>query len=173
MGVYFLAGIYGVGKSTLGNELSRQMNMPFFSAGDLISEVNGETYGANKVVANKSENQSILAQRVRQLLVKHPKILLAGHFCIVNSMGKVDPLPKHVFGELSIEKIVLLEADATQIADHLSRRDGRQYPTELIEQMAETEREMAYSIAARLPCAVVQHHMAYSETDAAAIISKI
>ena len=107
MGVYFLAGIYGVGKSTLGNELSRQMNMPFFSAGDLISEVNGETYGANKVVANKDENQSILAQRVRQLLVKHPKILLAGHFCIVNSKGKVDPLPEHVFGELSIENMFL------------------------------------------------------------------
>lgn len=173
MGVYFLAGIYGVGKSTLGDELSRQMNMPFFSAGDLISEVNGEIYGANKVVADKDKNQNILAQRVSRLFKNYPEILLAGHFCIVNSKGKVDPLPESVFGELGIEKIILLEADTAQIADHLSCRDGKQYPVELIEQMAATEREMAYNIAARLPCTVVQHHMTYSEADVAVLISKM
>lgn len=173
MGVYFLAGIYGVGKSTLGNELSRRMNMPFFSAGNLISEVNGEIYGANKVVADKNEDQNILAQRVKRLLEKYPKVLLAGHFCIVNSKGKVDSLPEYVFEELDIEKIILLEADTAQIADHLTNRDGKQYPVGLIEQMAATEREMAYSIAARLSCALVQHHMAYSGADAAVLISKM
>ena len=173
MGVYFLAGIYGVGKSTLGDELSRRMNMPFFSAGDLISEVNGETYGANKVVADKDGNQNVLVHQVNSLLEKYPKILLAGHFCIVNSENKVDPLPESVFGELGIEKVLLLEADTAQIADHLSLRDGKQYPVELIEQMAATEREMAFSIAARLSCTVVQHHMAYSGADAAVLISKM
>ena len=173
MGVYFLAGIYGVGKSTIGDELSRRLHMPFFSAGDLISEVNGEIYGANKVVANKDENQNILAERVNRLLEKYPKVLLAGHFCIVNSKGEVDPLPGSVFGELGIEKIILLEAGTAQIADHLSRRDGKQYPVKLIEQMAATEREMAYSIAARLSCTVVQHHMGYSGAEAATLRSKM
>ena len=173
MGVYFLAGIYGVGKSTLGGELSKRLNIPFFSAGDLISEVNGEVYGANKVVADKDKNQNILAQRVSRLLENHPRILLAGHFCIVNSEGKVDPLSEHVFGELGIEKIILLEAEMMQIADHLNRRDGKRYSVELIKQMAATEREMAYNIAAKLSCTVVQHHMAYSEEDVEKLISKI
>lgn len=173
MGVYFFAGIYGVGKSTLGDKLSRRMNIPFFSAGDLISEVNGEVYGANKVVADKDKNQNILAQRVSRLLENYPKILLAGHFCIVNSEGKVDPLPENVFGELGIEKIILLEADTTQIVDHLNHRDGKRYSVELIKQMAATEREMAHSMAAKLSCEVVQHHMAYLEEDVEKLINKM
>lgn len=60
-----------------------------------------------------------------------------------------------------------------QIADHLNHRDGKQYPDELIEQMAATERKLAYDIAARLPCAVVQHYMAYSEADAKMLIGKM
>ncbi len=47
MGVLFLAGIYGVGKSTLGETLSQRQGIPFYSAGDLISQVNAEIYGAN------------------------------------------------------------------------------------------------------------------------------
>jgi len=42
MGTYFLAGIYGVGKSTIGEKLSTVLDIPFYSAGDLISQVNGE-----------------------------------------------------------------------------------------------------------------------------------
>ena len=44
-GVVFIAGTYGVGKSTLCNNLSSVLGIPSFSAGDLISEVNGEIYG--------------------------------------------------------------------------------------------------------------------------------
>lgn len=49
-GVIFIAGTYGVGKSTLCDKLCRKLNIPAFSEGDLISEINGETYGKNKVV---------------------------------------------------------------------------------------------------------------------------
>jgi len=43
-----LAGTYGVGKSTIGATLSAKASIPFFSAGSLISEVNGEEYGAKE-----------------------------------------------------------------------------------------------------------------------------
>ena len=59
---------YGVGKSTLCNKLSTALKIPDFSAGDLISAVNGETYGENKVVRDKDANQNILASQVKQLL---------------------------------------------------------------------------------------------------------
>ena len=48
MSVIFVAGIYGVGKSTLCEKLSQRMSIPSYSAGDLISRVNGERYGATK-----------------------------------------------------------------------------------------------------------------------------
>ena len=35
-GVIFVAGIYGVGKSTLCEKLSKELKIPFYSSGDLI-----------------------------------------------------------------------------------------------------------------------------------------
>jgi len=63
----FIAGAYGTGKSTLCSKLSAKIQIPFFSAGDLISEINGEQYGANKVVSDKKRNQTLLAKKVQEL----------------------------------------------------------------------------------------------------------
>lgn len=89
MPTIFLAGVYGVGKSTLAEKLSSSSGIPCFSAGDLISKVNGEKYGSNKVVVDKNKNQDILAACVSEILQKSEAIILAGHFCIVNREGKV------------------------------------------------------------------------------------
>ena len=68
MGTIFIAGSYGVGKSTLCEMLSSILRIPAYSAGDLISNVNGEIYGANKAVKNKDKNQDILAIEVKKKL---------------------------------------------------------------------------------------------------------
>ena len=57
VGTIFIAGSYGVGKSTLCDKLSKALGLPTYSAGDLISSINGEQYGANKAVQNKETNQ--------------------------------------------------------------------------------------------------------------------
>ena len=87
-GVFFIAGVYGVGKSTLCEKLSKKLRIPFYSSGDLISKDNGELYGANKVVKDKNKNQNILADAVRQIFLAYPSILLAGHFCIFNKKNR-------------------------------------------------------------------------------------
>ena len=89
MGTILIAGSYGVGKSTLCAALSMASLIPTFSAGDLISNVNGEQYGANKVVKNKEENQDILAVEVNRILAHYDTILLAGHFCIFDKYDNV------------------------------------------------------------------------------------
>lgn len=66
MGTIFVAGSYGVGKSTLCNVLSKALDIPTFSAGDLIGNINGEQYGANKAVKNKDVNQDILGIEVKK-----------------------------------------------------------------------------------------------------------
>lgn len=38
----FIAGVYGTGKSTMCTALSERLHIPAFSAGDLISMMNGE-----------------------------------------------------------------------------------------------------------------------------------
>ena len=165
MGVLFLAGIYGVGKSTLGENLSQRQGIPFYSAGDLISQVNGEKYGANKVVVDKVGNQDILAMQIDRLLKQYDRILLAGHFCIVNKHGEVDCLPQDAFKNLHLDKIILLEAKKEEILDHLHARDAKKYSPELISALMQTEREMAYAVSAELNCPIATHCMTYSPTD--------
>lgn len=164
MGVLFLAGIYGVGKSTLGETLSQRQGIPFYSAGDLISQVNGEIYGANKVVADKVRNQDVLAIQIDRLLKQYDRILLAGHFCIVNKHGEVDCL-QDAFKNLHLDKIILLEAEEEQILDHLRARDAKKYSPELVAALMQTEREMAYAVSAELNCPIATHCMTYSPTD--------
>lgn len=44
----FIAGVYGTGKSTMCSVLSEMLHIPAFSAGDLISAINGEQYGSKQ-----------------------------------------------------------------------------------------------------------------------------
>ena len=81
-GIIFVAGIYGVGKSTLCERLGLSIGIPCYSAGDLISALNGETYGRNKTVVNKEKNQDILVAAVNDRLQKDTAFILSGHFCI-------------------------------------------------------------------------------------------
>ena len=169
MGVILLAGIYGVGKSTLGENLFQRRGIPFYSAGDLISHVNGEIYGANKVVADKEANQNILAMQIERLLGQHDRILLAGHFCIVNKHGEVDRLPRDAFKNLHLDKIILLEAEKEQILEHLRARDAKKYSPELVAALMQTERKMAYAVSAELNCPIATHCMTYIPADISTI----
>lgn len=78
--VVFVSGVYGVGKSTLCNNLAQKCHIKFYSAGDIISEENGEKYGSNKLVKNKELNQDILIKKISKKLEHEKIILLAGHF---------------------------------------------------------------------------------------------
>ena len=80
MGTIFVAGSYGVGKSTLCDKLSKALGLPAYSAGDLISSINGEQYGANKAVQNKEANQDLLAIEVRKNWPSIPQYSLLGIF---------------------------------------------------------------------------------------------
>lgn len=172
-GVYFIAGVYGVGKSTLCKKISTHLGIPFYSSGDLISNVNGELYGANKVVKDKAQNQNILVSAVNQLYLRYPTILLAGHFCIFDKNTKVDILPKDVFAQLKILKIILLEADEEIIIDHLSKRDNKFYSKEQIIKLQSTERSQALKIASELEIPIVIHQMKFDDCDIDEILIKI
>ena len=97
--VIFISGVYGVGKSTLCSKLSSMTGIPAFSAGDLISEINGEVYGRNKVVKDAKSNQDILISAVDTKLKEYSRFLLAGHFCIVDRYNNPGPEAVTFFAE--------------------------------------------------------------------------
>ena len=165
MGTTFVAGVYGVGKSTLCDTLAVSLGIPAYSAGDLISQANGEKYGANKVVQDKEKNQDILAIKVAEKLEEYSSILLAGHFCIFDKENRVDKLPDTVFEKLQIEQILLLEADVNQIIYNLNNRDGKKYMQENLSMLLAEERSMAMKISELLNIPLYIHQMSFTKTD--------
>ncbi len=173
MGTIFLAGIYGVGKSTLAHALTTRLGVESFSAGDLISKENGETYGTNKAVSDKNKNQDILETSIAAILQKTDRIILAGHFCILNQLGEIEKLPDNVFEKLQIEKIILLEASPQSVVAHLFGRDGKSYSLESITAMMEEEHRLAAKTARRLHCPLIIHEMKYMESDVQTLLSEL
>lgn len=165
MGTLFVAGVYGVGKSTLCKQLSEALHIPFFSAGDLISKINGEQYGANKAVSDKYNNQDILSIEVHSQLKNNPRIILAGHFCIFTKDNQVDHLPEAVFQELVITKILLLESNTEKLLSNLSLRDKRRYTYQQILALQQAEQAMSKRIAAQIGCELLTHSMKFDGTD--------
>lgn len=165
MGTIFVAGSYGVGKSTLCDALSKTLTIPAYSAGELISNINGERYGANKAVQNKDANQDILAIEVKKKLEQYPTILLAGHFCIFDKLNRVEKLPYSVFEKISIEQILLLEADPVRISDNLRTRDKKEYEYKHIQLLLKEERRAAIEVSQQCGCSLHIHQMAFDKSD--------
>lgn len=170
-GVIFVAGSYGVGKSTLCKKLSSAFSIPFYSAGDLISEFNGETYGPNKVVKDKNHNQDILIDAVNDKLQTSPSIILAGHFCIFDNLNHVEKLPEYVFDFLPIQSILLLEANTDRIICNLQNRDGKKYLPSHIDNLKIAEHFQAYKIANKLQVPIHVHQMEFNDSDIDKVLS--
>ena len=164
-GIIFVAGTYGVGKSTLCDKLSKKLNIPSYSSGDLISEINGEIYGANKVVKDKTANQNILISAVKRKLSLNPVFMLAGHFCIFNKSGEVELLPEFVYKEMQISKLILLETDVNTIINNIRSRDNKLYSLDAIKSLILTERKQAEIISEQLNLPLHVHKMNFDQTD--------
>ena len=173
MGTIFIAGVYGVGKSTLVQKLASRINTPCFSSSTIISAVNGEQYGRNKAVKDKYKNQEILVARVSELLKELDQIILTGHFCILNKQNNIENLPQSVFHNLSIDCIILLEASPERIALNLQKRDGIEYSLETIRGLSIRERTCAHQIADALRCPLIIHHMSYDNNDIQDLVTKL
>ena len=164
-GIYFVAGVYGVGKSTICQKLSEMSSIPFYSAGDLISEVNGEIYGANKVVKNKERNQDILLAAVEPKLQSVSSIILAGHFCIFDKDLNVELLPEYVFDQLHISKLILLEAAIEQIDNNIQKRDTKKYSIDAIKAIKNLEHIQACKVAEKLKVPFLIYEMQFNQLD--------
>jgi len=163
-GVVFVAGVYGVGKSHLCRLVSNEMGIPFYSAGDLISEQNGETYGRNKAVVNAEKNQDILISSVESK-VKHCDIILAGHMCVFDKNGCILRIDLNQLKRMHIVKMVLLTADISRVYNNLSCRDNVCYSLDTLGELMQIESEQFFTLAElkNLPANIIE--MSYSEND--------
>lgn len=172
-GVIFVAGVYGVGKSTMCSSLSELLNIDAYSAGDLISECNNEIYGKNKKVRDKDGNQDVLIECVDRKLREKNSIILAGHFCILGNDDKPDVLPEFVYEKIQITAIVLLEASVQTVIKHLEKRDGKIYSGELIQSFIMLEKQQAEKISQKIHVPLIIHKMNFDNQDKEIICTKL
>lgn len=161
----FVSGVYGVGKSTLCNKLSKKFHINYYSAGDIISDVNGEKYGSNKIVKDKELNQNILVKKISEKLESEKIIILAGHFCILGNDGQVEQLPIDTYSKLQLSSIILLESEPDIIIQNLRKRDGKNYSIKQIKEFLYNERNCAKYIAESLNIPLLIHKMNFSCRD--------
>lgn len=152
----FVAGIHGSGKSTLCKELAPRLKAQYVTASSLIGRA--KPFGSGKAASEIFDNQTILASEIRRLSKAHPRILLDGHFCLLNQAGAIEALPLDVFCQLLITKVVVVTAGASLIHERLLARDGSTHELDVsaIESFQQAELEHAYTVSNALHLPLIE-----------------
>lgn len=147
----FVAGVHGVGKTYLGSQLPTTLGLMHTSASKLIhEELTMSNWGTDKRVSNVDANQVALAAAVRRHNGAGTRLLVDGHFVLLNAHGEFSHLGSEVFKSLNLDGVVLLEAAPNIIAARIRERDGREVGTNYLVGFIAAERSQAQLVCNEL-----------------------
>jgi adenylate kinase len=147
-GVLFVAGIHGVGKGYLVNELLGIFSCQSFSASSLIKEEKKAEVDLGKVVVDPRENQDYLLIALNKLEGGRD-IFLDGHFCLF-SENEIYEVPLATFEGMNLKAIVLVIEEPEVIFSRLNQRDGNSKSILELNALQEAEINRAEFIAGEL-----------------------
>ena len=156
--ILFVAGVYGVGKTTLCDILSEKYLISSYSSSELISKCNHEEYGKNKYVTNQVNK------------IKDESFILNGHFCLKEKNNKVILLENEVFKKLNLSCILLLSASVEIIKENLFKRDKIYYDEEYIKLLLKCEEEQAEKVSNLYKIPLLKYNMQFNNNDAKNVI---
>ncbi|MCK8098934.1 ATP-binding protein [Bacillus sp. 2CMS4F] len=139
MDYIFLAGVHGVGKSTLASKLESLIDIECISISDLIRRAGKKIPISEKNTAGISGNQELWKNELYKLNLKKTFMLLDGHFCLLNKNKVIFPLPLSTFENTNMTKIILVQHRPSIIRERLLSRDNISYSLELIEELQKCE----------------------------------
>lgn len=142
----FIGGIHGVGKGTICQKICTETNLIHITASDILrwDELSKPD---SKKVANIQDTQKRLLAGLRKIIGNNETYLLDGHFCLFNSKGEVEEVPKETFKQINPILVAIVIDDVEQIQARINRRDKRLYDNETLEKMQITEIEYSEKIA--------------------------
>lgn len=155
--IIFVAGIHGVGKSTLCEKLVTKLNIPCYSSSDLINRLKKNTFTEDKAVANVFDNQDILLSALKKFVDKD-RFLLDGHFALFNSHHEVQLVPEQTFKSISPVAICVLTCDAELALKRVETRDKVKHSISAYKALSATELTQAKEIAAKLSVPLFIHN---------------
>jgi adenylate kinase len=147
----FVAGIHGVGKTYLASRVAPRVSRIHTSASKLIKEERAlATWTDDKRVTDVDANQQALAAAVRRHNEAGTRLLLDGHFVLLNAAGEMIMLQVDVFAALNLDGIILVEADPQSVAERIEARDRRKVSLVELRAFSDAERDQAKIVCKEL-----------------------
>lgn len=145
----FLAGIHGVGKSTLCREVFEPAGFHCVSASSIIKNAEGDV-SATKAVGDVRSNQSKLLSGLNGIKRVYQRFVIDGHFALSKPNGGIECIDPDVFREMGPDVIVVVRADPNLIAYRLRSRDQLIWTSEFISEFQDREIAHAHKVAAEI-----------------------
>jgi len=166
-----VAGVHGVGKTHLASQLPEHLGLMHTSASKLIkSERALPSWAIDKRASDVEANQAALVAAVARYNKAGIRLILDGHFVLLNIKGEFSRLGADVFKALSLEGVILLEADAHTIADRIRERDGRESDVDHTVRFIAEERSQAQLVCNALKIPLIILEEPSNDTFAKAIV---
>ncbi|NMF86006.1 ATP-binding protein [Nodosilinea sp. P-1105] len=137
--IIFVAGVHGVGKTTLCNALATQFEIEHFSASNLIAKEKEEEHFRSKQVGNIAGNQDHLVVAINKYLNDINWYLLDGHFCLLNKDNEITQIPYSTYEGIDPSAILVLIDKPENVHARLNSRDSIRYDLALFRSFQEQE----------------------------------
>jgi adenylate kinase len=137
--IIFIAGVHGVGKTTLCNDLITRFSIEHFSASNLIAKEKEEEHLRSKQVENIAGNQDYLVVALNKYLNSTNWYLLDGHFCLLNKDNEIARIPYSTYEGIAPSAILVLVDKPENIYTRLNSRDSIRHDLSLLKSFQEQE----------------------------------
>lgn len=145
----FVGGIHGVGKSTMCQKAFGPLGYQCETASSLIA-AHGHKTDKKKLVSNVSDNQIVLLERLKLAKEKYYRFLLDGHFTLINSQGKIEPIDPEVFKAMNPSKLILIKGNTEEISRRLVARDSNNWGPSFLARFQDAEEEHARYVSEKI-----------------------
>ncbi len=134
--VVFISGVHGAGKGTLCRKLDDQLGIKSYSASELIKR-NSDYIEDSKLVDSTDKNQAALIRGLAS--IDADRLLLDGHFCLLNKNMEIIELDYGVFDAMSLSLVVFVECEPEELQRRLMARDQSSFSVELLRKFQNSE----------------------------------
>jgi adenylate kinase len=157
MGIIFVAGVHGVGKTSCCRKAGNALSIPHFTASEIIkAEVVSAIDDVSKIVKDVANNQELLIRGVgRQMEIAGSGLLLDGHFTVIDATKEIVEIPIEVFQRLFLDAVVVYRDNSEAIHIRLTERDGMSCQVADIEAHQDAEYAHAHRVASFLQIPII------------------
>lgn len=152
--IIMLTGIHGVGKSYIADKIKEQLNIPIYSASNLIKIYNPKSYD-DKIVTEIEENQEILIKSIEKN-IKDSLFILDSHTCLLAPGNKITNIDMNWFLDMNIIGIIFLYDNPEKIKNRLSERDNLNFELSFLETFQKQENKNSIKLAQLIDVPIIE-----------------